>query len=97
MWGGAVESGGGVASPVSRAVPIQSAMAHAPTLMREMSTTEVSPPRSRSKSAAAMPPAMIAPPIESPKAPAGWPCRRRLSGGVTPQAQPIRDQNVEPS
>ena len=66
MLGGAVSNGGGVTSLVSRAVVSDSAIAHAPTLIRDTSTTDGSPVRSRANSAAAMPPAMIAPPIESP-------------------------------
>ena len=79
------------------AVPSHSAIAHAPTPISDTSTTDGSPVRSRANSAAAMPPAIIAPPIESPYAPAGWPMSRGLSGGVVPHAQPMRDQNVEPS
>ena len=63
MNGGAVIDGGGGAWSVSIAVPSQSAIAHAPTLISDTSTTDGSPERSRANSAAATPPAMIAPPI----------------------------------
>ena len=52
--------------PWSIAAVSEQPMAHTPVPSREMSTTEGSPVRSRRKSAAAMPPAMVMPPIESP-------------------------------
>ena len=97
MYGGAVSGAGAGASPETIAVPIQSAMAQAPTPISDTSTTDGSPERSREKSAAATPPAIIAPPIESPNAPDGCPMSRGLSPGVAPHAQPMRDQKVEPS
>src|SRR5262245_22285617 len=97
MCGGAVIDGGGVTSFVSSAVPSQSAIDHAPTPISDTSTIDGSPVCARENSAAAIPPAIIAPPIESPNAPAGCVMRRGLSGGVVPHAHPTRDQNVEPS
>ena len=41
-------------------------IAHTPVQSSEMSTTDGSPVRSRANSAAAMPPAIVMPPIESP-------------------------------
>ena len=41
-------------------------MAQAPTLISDTSTTDGSPVRSRANSAAAIPPAIVMPPIESP-------------------------------
>src|SRR5690349_9203550 len=96
-YGRPVVGSGGLDWPVTIAVPSQSAIAQAPTPMSDTSTIEPSPVRSREYSAAATPPAIIAPPIESPNAPEGWPIRRPLSEGVTPQAGPMRDQKVDPS
>ena len=97
MCGGAESGAGGCTVFVSAALVSHNAIAHAPTPMSDTSTIDGSPVRSRANSAAAIPPAIMAPPIESPYAPAGWPIYRGLSGGVVPHAEPIRDQKVDPS
>ena len=86
-------------SPVSMALSRLSAIAHTPTPISETSTIDGSGvTRSLAANRApAMPPAIVMPPIESPKAPAGWPIRRGLSGGVAAHAVAIRHQKVEPS
>src|SRR5689334_16966563 len=91
-------SGAGcITSPVSIALPSVSAIAHDATLINDTSITDVSPVHLRAYSAAAMPPAIVMPPIESPYAPPGCAINRGLSDGVAAQALPMRHQNVEPS
>ena len=94
---GELSGGGCITVFVSIDVPIDSAIAHAPTLMSDTSTTDVSPVRSRANSAPAIPPAIVMPPIESPYAPPGWLMIRGLSGGVVAHALPMRHQKVDPS
>src|SRR6478752_781604 len=91
-FAGESRGNGGTSSPASMALPSDSAIAQAPTLMSDTSTTEASPVRSLANSAAEIPPAIAIPPVESPYAPAGIPITRGLSLGVVPHALPIRDQ-----
>ena len=63
---GADSEAGVITSFVNIALPSESAIAHAPTLISDTSTTDGSPVRSRANSAAAMPPAIVMAPIESP-------------------------------
>ena len=71
---------------------IERALAHIPTLNSDTSTSDVSPVRSRANSAAAIPPAIVMPPMESPYAGAGMWHSPSVPGGVTPTAWPARDQ-----
>ena len=68
--------------------------AQPPAESKETSTTEGSPVRSRFTSAAAIPPAIVMPPIESPHAGPG--CERipSSSTGVALAALPARHQNA---
>ena len=68
------------------------AMIHIAVPSSETSTTDASPVRSRWKSAAAMPPAIVMPPIESPKA-ARCMMGAAAPGGVSAFAMPPRHQN----
>ena len=69
-------------------------VAQAPTLSSDTSTTDGSPVVARANSAAAIPPAIVMPPIESPYAPVGMPSRRSELAGVTACPLPPRAQNA---
>ena len=78
--------------PRSLVAMMSGAMIHIAVPRSETSTTAGSPVRSRWKSAAAMPPATVMPPAESPKAArcmTGW----AAAGGVSAFAIPPRHQN----
>ncbi len=72
-------------------------IAHIAVESSEMSTTGASPVRSRWRSAAEMPPAMVMAPIESPNAGPGWLTGWGRSDGVTEWATPERAQNPSES
>src|ERR687883_101407 len=67
-------------------------MAHNPVPRRDTSTTVAFPVRSRWSSAAAIPPAIVIAPIESPYAGAGCAMNASRSGGCTPLATLDRHQ-----
>ena len=72
-------------------------IAHIAVDSSEMSTTFASPVRSRWRSAAEMPPAMVIAPIESPNAGPGWLIGWGRSAGVTEWATPERAQKPNES
>ena len=69
-------------------------VAQAPTPSSDTSMTEVSPVVARANSAAAMPPAIVIPPMLSPYAPAGIGERRSAPSGVAPAPLPDRAQKA---
>ena len=72
-------------------------IAHIAVDSSETSTTLASPVRSRCRSAAEMPPAMVMAPIESPNAGPGWLTGCGRSDGVTECATPERAQKPSES
>src|SRR6476659_2920129 len=81
-------------SPDSSETSTASPLAQAAVDSSETSMIDGSPVRSRAKSAPAIPPAIVMPPMESPNAGAGMPSTTLASVGVTPTAPPPRDQNA---
>ena len=89
----AFRSGRGMPLPGGRSLlaTMSGAIVHMPVPRSETSTIEGSPVRSRWKSAAEIPPAIVIAPIESPKA-ARWMVGLSASRAVSPSATPPRNQ-----
>jgi hypothetical protein len=91
-FGACVRGNIGISWSVNFASTMSGAMIHMAVPRSDTSMTDGSPVRSRRKSAAAMPPAVVMPPAESPNA-ARCMVGRSASGGVSACAMPPRDQN----
>jgi hypothetical protein len=72
-------------------------MAHSPVPNSDTSTSVASPVRSRWNSAPMIPPAMVMPPMESPKPGAGGTGMISYSGRLAPIATPARAQKASES
>ena len=94
---GSPDGGACQAMPMSCDTAMVPPSAHMAVDRSDTSTTWASPVRSRCRSAAEMPPAMVMAPIESPNAGPGWLSGWGRSEGVTEWATPERAQNPSES